>query len=43
VTDFAAPSAGAGGNAQVAMHIDVDAFWELALGAYRRVAAAMLS
>ncbi len=41
VTDFAAPGAGGGGNAQVAMHIDVDAFWELTLGAYRRVAAAM--
>ena len=34
---------GGGGNARVAMRIDVDGFWELTLGAYRRVAAAMLS
>jgi purine nucleosidase len=37
VTDFKAPS----GNARVAMDIDVDGFWELTLGAYRRVALAM--
>ena len=30
-----------GGNAQVAMSIDVDGFWELTLGVYQRVAAAM--
>jgi purine nucleosidase len=47
VTDFEAPGAGAlgsqggGGNARVAMSIDVDGFWELTLGAYQRVAAAM--
>jgi purine nucleosidase len=41
VTDFEAPGAGSGGNARVAMDVDVDGFWELALGAYRRVAQAM--
>jgi purine nucleosidase len=44
VTDFEAPGFGEqvdGGNAQVAMSIDVDGFWELTLGAYQRVAAAM--
>ena len=50
VTDFGAPGAGAlggfgvqvdGGNARVAMSIDVDGFWELTLGVYQRVAAAM--
>jgi purine nucleosidase len=41
VTDFAAPGAADGGNAQVAMHIDVDSFWELTLGVYRRVAQAL--
>ena len=50
VTDFEAPSFGAlggfgdqvdVGNARVAMSIDVDGFWELTLGAYQRVAAAM--
>jgi purine nucleosidase len=40
VTDFEAPGP-AGGNARVAMDIDVDGFWELTLGAYRRVAQAM--
>jgi len=38
VTDFDAPG---GGNAQVAMQIDVDRFWELTLGTYHRVAAAL--
>jgi purine nucleosidase len=37
VTDFEA----AGANARVAMDIDVDGFWELTLGAYRRVAEVM--
>ena len=50
VTDFEAPGLGAlggfgvqvdVGNARVAMSIDVDGFWELTLGAYQRVAAAM--
>jgi purine nucleosidase len=41
VTDFEAPGAAGGGNARVAMRIDVDGFWELALGAYRRVAEAL--
>jgi purine nucleosidase len=44
VTDFEAPGFGEqvdGGNARVAMSIDVDGFWELTLGAYQRVAAAM--
>ena len=30
-----------GGNALVAMSIDVDGFWEVTLGAYARVATAM--
>ena len=30
-----------GGNARVAMEIDVTGFWELTLGAFGRVAAAM--
>ena len=50
VTDFEAPGSGAlggqgvqadGGNARVAMSIEVDGFWELTLGTYQRVAAAM--
>ena len=41
VTDFEAPGAAGGGNAQVAMDIDVDGFWELTLAGYRRVAEAM--
>jgi purine nucleosidase len=47
VTDFEAPGLEAlggqvdGGNARVAMSIDVDGFWELTLGAYQRVAVAM--
>jgi purine nucleosidase len=50
VTDFEAPGSGAlggqgiqadGGNARVAMSIDVDGFWELTLGAYQRVAQGM--
>jgi purine nucleosidase len=38
VTDFEASGPG---NARVAIDIDVDGFWELTLGAYRRVARAM--
>jgi purine nucleosidase len=44
VTDFQAPGVGVeanGGNARVAMSIDVDAFWAVTLGAYQKVAAAM--
>jgi purine nucleosidase len=45
VTDFAAAAGAAGlaegGNARVAMRIDVDRFWELTLGVYAKVAAAM--
>jgi inosine-uridine nucleoside N-ribohydrolase len=44
VTDFEAPGFGEqvdGGNARVAMSIDVGGFWELTLGTYQRVAAAM--
>jgi purine nucleosidase len=45
VIDFVAAGAGAieadGGNARVAMSIDVDGFWELTLGTYQRVADAM--
>jgi inosine-uridine nucleoside N-ribohydrolase len=43
VTDFEAPGSGAqaDGNAQMAMSIDVDGFWELTLGTYQRVAHAM--
>jgi purine nucleosidase len=41
VTDFAAPSEVGNGNALVAMHIDVDKFWEVTLGTYARVAGAM--
>jgi purine nucleosidase len=41
VTDFAAPSQVGSSNAQVAMHIDVDRFWEVTLGTYARVAKAM--
>jgi purine nucleosidase len=42
VTDFEAPGVGAlAHNARVAMSIDVDGFWELTLGVYQRVAAAM--
>jgi purine nucleosidase len=45
VIDFVAAGAGAieadGGNARVAMSIDVDGFWELTLGTYQRVAGAM--
>jgi len=40
VTDFEPPGEIDGGNAQVAMDIDVDGFWELTLGVYRRVALA---
>jgi purine nucleosidase len=42
VIDFEAPGWGAdGGNARVAMSIDVDGFWELTLGTYQRVAGGM--
>jgi purine nucleosidase len=41
VTDFEAPGQADEGNARVAMSIDVDGFWELTLGTYERVAAAM--
>jgi hypothetical protein len=44
VTDFEAPGFGVqadGGNAQMAMSIDVDGFWEVTLGAYQRAAQAM--
>ena len=43
VTDFTASGVGEadGGNAQVAMSIDVDSFWAVTLGAYQNVAAAM--
>ena len=45
VTDFAAACLAAqvadGGNARVAMSIDVDGFWDLTLGVYQRVAQAM--
>jgi purine nucleosidase len=38
VTDFKAPAAADGGNARVAMDIDVEGFWELTLDTYQRVA-----
>jgi purine nucleosidase len=41
VTDFEVPGQADGGNAQMAMSIDVDGFWELTLGTYHRVAQAM--
>jgi purine nucleosidase len=41
VTDFDVPSEIDGGNALVAMRIDVDRFWEVTLGTYIRVAEAM--
>ncbi len=41
VTDFDIPGEVDGGNAQVAMRIDVEEFWNVTLGAYARVAAAM--
>src|ERR1700687_3658657 len=41
VTDFGAPGEVNGGNALVAMRIDVDRFWGVTLGAYTRVAEAM--
>jgi purine nucleosidase len=45
VTDFDAPGRGiqeaGGGNARVAMSIDVGRFWELVLGTYERVAGTM--
>ena len=39
VTDFAAPASGH--NALVAMSVDVAGFWDLVLGAWQRVSAAM--
>jgi inosine-uridine nucleoside N-ribohydrolase len=42
VTDFEVPAAAGqtgGGNALVAMDIDVDRFWEVTLATYGRVAA----
>jgi len=41
VTNFDFPGEVDSSNARVAMHIDVDGFWELALGTYARVAGAM--
>jgi len=41
VTDFQATGEPGGGNALVAMDIDVDGFWELTLATYRRVAQGM--
>ena len=41
VTDFDVPGEVNGGNARVAMRIDVEKFWEVTFGAYARVAAAM--
>ena len=41
VTDFDVPGEIDGGNAKVAMRIDVDRFWEVTLGAYARVTEAM--
>jgi purine nucleosidase len=41
VTDFDAPTEVGNGNALVAMHIDVDKFWEVTLGVHARVADAM--
>ncbi len=41
VTDFEIPGGVDGGNALVAMDIDVEKFWEVTLGTYTRVAAWM--
>jgi len=41
VTDFEVPLMADSGNARVATQIDVDRFWELTLGVYAEVAAAM--
>jgi purine nucleosidase len=41
VTDFDAPGEVGNGNALVAMHIDVDKFWEVTLGTYATVAGTM--
>jgi purine nucleosidase len=41
VTDFDVPGEVDGGNAMVAMRIDVEKFWNVTLGAYARVAADM--
>jgi inosine-uridine nucleoside N-ribohydrolase len=39
VTDFEIPGEIDGGNAMVAMDIDVEAFWEVTLETYARVAS----
>ena len=41
VTDFDFPGEVGSGNAQVAMRIDADRFWDVTLGTYARVADAM--
>jgi purine nucleosidase len=41
VTDFDFPGEVGSENALVAMHIDVDSFWDVTLGTYARVAEAM--
>jgi hypothetical protein len=41
VTDFEIPDGTDGGNALVAMDIDVEKFWEVTLGTYTRVAASL--
>ena len=41
VTDFDFPGEVGGGNALVAMRIDVDKFWDVTLGTYARVAEGM--
>jgi purine nucleosidase len=41
VTDFDIPAEVQTANAQVAMHIDVDRFWQVTLGVYARVAEGM--
>ena len=41
VADFEVPGQADGGNARMAMSIDVGGFWELTLGTYQRVAQVM--
>jgi purine nucleosidase len=41
VTDFDVPGPGGQPNAMVAMDLDVDRFWEVTLGAYRRVSPSL--
>jgi purine nucleosidase len=41
VTDFEAAREADGDNTLVGMEIDVDGFWQLTLGTYRRVALGM--